>query len=58
MEAIVKKDFVNSREKKTYKVGDTFSADKQEIDRINSILVDALEVSEVKEVKQKSRRKK
>jgi len=50
MEAIVKKSFVHSQTKIHYQVGQIFENTKDEIERINNILVHGLEVVEAKEV--------
>jgi hypothetical protein len=53
MKAVVKIDFIHSKENKTYKKEDVFSGDKSEIDRINSIIPNALELVPVKEFKKR-----
>jgi len=50
MEAIVKKSFVHSQTKIHYQVGQIFENTKEEIERINNILVHGLEVVGAKEV--------
>jgi len=50
MEAIVKKSFVHSQSKIHYQVGQIFENTKEEIERINNILVHGLEVVGAKEV--------
>jgi len=50
MEAIVKKSFVHSQTKIHYQVGQIFENTKDEIERINNILVHGLEIVEAKEV--------
>lgn len=46
MEAIVKKAFVHAATKKHYEIGERFKSNKEEIERINNILVNALEILE------------
>lgn len=46
MKANVKREFVHSETQKTYKLNQTFSGSKEEIDRINSVLDGALEAIE------------
>lgn len=50
MEAIVKKSFVHSQTKIHYQVGQIFENTKDEIERINNILVHGLETVGVKEI--------
>ena len=50
MEAIVKKSFVHSQTKIHYQVGQIFENTKDEIERINNILVHGLEVVGAKEI--------
>jgi hypothetical protein len=60
MKAIVKKDFYHAKKKKGFKIGDVFSADKNEIERINNALKGALEIQiqKIEPVQRKSRKKK
>jgi hypothetical protein len=53
MEATVKKDFYHAKRKKGFKIGDTFSGDELEIERINSIVKNALEIEKEKEIEVK-----
>jgi len=50
MEAIVKKSFVHSQTKIHYQVGQIFENTKEEIERINNILVHGLEILGAKEI--------
>jgi len=50
MEAIVKKSFVHSQTKIHYQVGQIFENTKDEIERINNILVHGLEIVGAKEI--------
>jgi hypothetical protein len=52
MEAIVKKSFVHSQTKIHYQVGQIFENTKEEIERINNILVHGLEIVQANEVSQ------
>jgi len=63
MEAMVKKAFVHAETKNNYQIGERFKSNKEEIERINNILVNALEVLEPEakeptEAKPKTRRRK
>jgi hypothetical protein len=52
MKAIVKKSFVHSQTKIHYQVGQIFENTKEEIERINNILVHGLEIVQANEVLQ------